>query len=86
MTPKQLKQLRSRPLTSTGNRLADAFEITERTQAECVRETKFTPQYVSDMVNGRFQNPTLDNVREFAEFFECQIEDLFPAREEAHAE
>lgn len=81
MTPKQLKALRSRPVTDAGNRLADAFEITERSQADCVRETKFTAQYVSDMVRGRFQNISIDNAREFAEFFGCSIEDLFPARE-----
>ncbi len=81
MTPKQLKDLRSRPVAETGNRLADAFSITERSQAECVRETKFTAQYVSDMVRGRFQNISIDNAHEFARFFECQIEDLFPSRE-----
>lgn len=83
MTPKQLRELRSRPVQpEVGNRLASAFEITERSQADCVRQTKFTPQYVSDMVRGRFQNISLDNAREFAEFFECPIEDLFPSREQ----
>jgi hypothetical protein len=85
MTPKQLRELRSRQVTDTGNRLAAAFEITERSQAACVRETKFTAQYVSDMVRGRFQNISLDNAHEFARFFGCQIEDLFPARSEAVA-
>lgn len=81
MTSSQLRKLRSRPVTATGNRLADAFEITELTQAECVRETKFTAAYVSDMKRGRFQNPSIDNARAFAEFFGCAIEDLFPSRE-----
>jgi hypothetical protein len=33
------------------------------------------------MVRGRFQNPSLDNVRVFAAYFGCAIEDLFPSRE-----
>lgn len=81
MTPKQLKELRAVKPTDTGNRLAAAFEITERTQAALVRETSFTPQYVSDVVRGRFQNIGVDNARVFAEWFGCQIEDLWPARE-----
>lgn len=85
MTHKQLKELRAAATPETGNRLGVAFELTERSQADCVRETKFTPQYVSDMVRGRFQNISLDNAREFAVFFGCQIEDLFPAREAVSA-
>jgi hypothetical protein len=81
MTPKQLKELRSRAIPKTGNRLADAFEITARSQADCVRETRFTAQYVSDMVRGRFQNISIDNARDFSEWFGCAIEDLFPSRE-----
>jgi transcriptional regulator with XRE-family HTH domain len=82
MTPKQLRELRNRQVEpEIGNRLAAAFEITEQSQADCVRLTKFTPQYVSDMVRGRFHNISVDNAREFAEFFECAIEDLFPSRE-----
>lgn len=81
MTPKQLRDLRANGVPDSGNRLAMAFEIIERSQADCVRETKFTPQYVSDMVRGRFRNISVDNAREFAEFFGCAIEDLFPAPE-----
>jgi plasmid maintenance system antidote protein VapI len=81
MTPKQLRDLRARPVASTGNRLAEAFEITERSQVDCVRATKFTAQYVSDMVRGRFQNISLDNAHKFADYFGCAIEDIFPSRE-----
>jgi transcriptional regulator with XRE-family HTH domain len=80
MTPIQLDELRATPVPAVGNRLAIAFELAERSQADCVRETRFTAAYVSDMVRGRFQNITLDNAYEFARFFDCQIEDLFPAR------
>jgi transcriptional regulator with XRE-family HTH domain len=81
MTTKQLTALRSMPVTDIGNRLSAAFDLTGQSQAECVRKTRFTPQYVSDMVRGRFKNISVDNAREFAEFFGCQIEDLFPSRE-----
>ena len=78
MTTEELDRLR-RKECRTGNRLAAAFEIAKRSQADCVRETRFTAQYVSDMVRGRFQNISLDNARLFATWFGCAIEDLFPA-------
>lgn len=81
MSPEQLQELRAVKLSDAGNRLAAAFAITKRSQASCVRETRFTAQYVSDMVRGRFQNISTDNARVFAEWFGCYIEDLFPARE-----
>jgi hypothetical protein len=80
MTPKQLRALRGAGVPATGNRLAIAFFLTEQSQADCVRGTRFTTPYVSDMVRGRFQNISVENAREFAAFFGCQIEDLFPAK------
>jgi hypothetical protein len=35
--------------------------------------------------SGRIQNLSVDNARKFAAFFDCSIEDLFPARREAVA-
>jgi hypothetical protein len=81
MTAKQIKALRSIPVGETGNRLADAFQISGLPQMACVRRTRFTAQYVSDVKNGRFRDISVENAREFASFFGCQIEDLFPARE-----
>lgn len=82
MTQKQLKELRAVPVeAAVGNRLAAAFDITKKSQADCVRLTRFTPQYVSDMVRGRFHNISIDNAHEFAKFFGCLVEDLFPVRE-----
>lgn len=84
MNGKQLRELRTAPVASTGNRLAIAFEIDKRSQMDCSRATGFTPQYITDVKTGRFQNISVDNARKFADFFGCQIEDLFPAeREEA---
>jgi DNA-binding Xre family transcriptional regulator len=81
MTAKQLKELRSRPVPPSGNRIATAFEISKRPQMDLVRTAGLTPQYVTDVKAGRFQSITVENARKFAEFFGCAIEDLFPARE-----
>lgn len=68
-------------MPESGNRLSVAFDIAGVSQMDCVRGTRFSAQYVSDMKRGRFQNISLENARGFATFFGCQIEDLFPARE-----
>lgn len=85
MTLQQLEKLRAVPASGAGNRLAAAFDITGMAQADCVRQTRFKPQYVSDMVRGRFQNISIDNAHEFAQFFGCLIEDLFPSPADAAA-
>jgi transcriptional regulator with XRE-family HTH domain len=79
MTQKQLKALRSQPVSESGNRIVNACAITGKTQMDCSRATGLTPQYVSDMARGRFRNISIDNARKFAEFFGCHIEDLFPS-------
>lgn len=81
MTTKQIKELRSHPVPASGNRVARAFDLDGRPQTECARETGFTPQYISDIKSGRFQNLSLDNAHKWAAYFGCTIEDLFPARE-----
>jgi transcriptional regulator with XRE-family HTH domain len=84
MTPKQLRDLRSAEAPS-GNKLAAAFAIVERSQMDCSRATGLTPQYITDVKGGRFQNISVDNARKFAEFFGCAIEDLFPAQDSERA-
>jgi transcriptional regulator with XRE-family HTH domain len=81
MTQKQLQQIRAERVGHTGNRIAAAFRITERPQMDCAREFDLTPQYISDVKAGRFQNISVENAHKFAAFFGCAIEDLFPARE-----
>ena len=76
MTKAQLTELRRRP--TTGNRLADAFEITGVSQMECARATGFLPQYITDVKNRGWNNLRLESARKFARFFGCSIEDLFP--------
>ena len=55
--------------------------LCEASQAELVEATGFTQPYVSDVLRGRFKDITVGNASKFAEFFGCQIEDLFPSRE-----
>lgn len=80
LTTKQLKQLREAPIGPVGNRLAAAIEIADTTSAEVARSTEFTPQYVSDVACGRWDDIKVGNARKFADYFGCQIEDIFPAR------
>jgi transcriptional regulator with XRE-family HTH domain len=79
---KFITQLEKQHVGWTGNRLAQAFHLDGRSQMECANATGFTPQYISNVKNGRFQNLTLDNAHRFASFFDCPIEVLFPSREE----
>lgn len=81
MTSTQLKQLRAARVSYSGNRLETAFKLDSRTQADCARATGFSAQYINDVKNGRMQTVTVENAHKFAEFFDCAIEDLFPARE-----
>jgi transcriptional regulator with XRE-family HTH domain len=49
-------------------------------QAELVAGTGFKQPYVSDVMRGRFKGITVENAQRFADFFGCQIEDLFPPK------
>lgn len=87
MTKTQLAKLRSEPIPPSGNRVALAFDIDGRPQAECARITGFTPQYINDVKAGRKAGPNstieVENAHKLAAFFGCLIEDLFPSREAA---
>ena len=80
LTEKQLKVLRSKPVSEGGNRLAAATELAEVSQADLSRAVAMTQQYVNDVARGRYATITVDNARRLAEYFGCSIEDLFPAR------
>ena len=76
----QLKELRSSP--PTGNRVARAIQLAGVTQAEVATALGLPQPYVSDVARNRYQTITVENARKFADFFDVQIEDLFPARQE----
>lgn len=81
MTNTQLRELRRRKVDRGGNRLPSAFLLDGRTQMDCARATGFSPQYITDVKAGRIQTVTVENAHKFATFFDCAIEDIFPARE-----
>lgn len=80
MTNSQLRELRRRRVGPSGNRLVSAFDLDGRPQTQCARETGFSQQYISDVKAGRIQTVGVDNAHKFAAYFDCAIEDLFPAR------
>jgi transcriptional regulator with XRE-family HTH domain len=82
LTPKQLKELRMAPIGTAGNRVSAAMQLAEMTQAQIAAAIDVTQPYVSDVVRGRHATITLDNARKFADFFGCDINDLFPAKAE----
>lgn len=81
LTSKQLAELRRRPVTDVGNKLGLAIEIADIRQADVVEHTGYTPQYVSDVVRGRFSDINMENAWKFAQFFGCDPGDLFPSRQ-----
>jgi transcriptional regulator with XRE-family HTH domain len=81
LTNRQLKALRESRVPSSRNRIATACDIAEIPRMDIARATGLSPQYISDVVNGRFSGITVENARKFSEFFGCAIEDLFPSRE-----
>jgi transcriptional regulator with XRE-family HTH domain len=81
LTQSKVRELRHRPVSKAGNRLADAIDLSGQTSTAIGEALGFTLQYVSDVSRGRWQTITVDNAHKFAEFFGCAIEDLFPARE-----
>jgi transcriptional regulator with XRE-family HTH domain len=80
LTSKQLKDIRAGLVPPSGNRVAAAMDLAGLTQAALAEAIGLTQPYVSDVCRGRHSTITLDNARKFAEFFGCQIEDLFPAK------
>lgn len=79
-TPHQIRELRQGAVEATGNRLARAMELAELTQAVLADALNLTQPYVSDVVRGRHSTITVENAHKFANYFGCQIEDLFPSR------
>jgi DNA-binding XRE family transcriptional regulator len=50
-------------------------------QAHVARMAGFTNPQLSDIERGEYKDIPLENSRALSDFFGCQIEDLFPARE-----
>jgi hypothetical protein len=82
LTPEQLAYLRQAPLGTAPNRIALAMAITRATQMQMQAATGIPQTYISRMKNGRYSSRLPgETMRTLANYFGCQIEDLFPARE-----
>ena len=55
------------------------------TQVQVAEGIGIAQSQVSEDVNGKFSEISLDKARAYARFFGCTVEDLFPAREGAAA-
>jgi transcriptional regulator with XRE-family HTH domain len=75
----QLKQLRTAP--RSGNRVRLARELAGLTQVQMAEQIGYTQPFISSIENGRYGDGGLptETSRRLAEFFDCFIEDLFPA-------
>lgn len=82
LTPEELGALRAVPvLDGMPNKVGLALTMLGLGQIDIIEETGFTQGFVSDVVRGKVKNLSIESARKFAEFFGCNIEDLFPARE-----
>jgi len=80
LNTKKLRELRETPARES-NRVARAIELAEVTQQDIEAATGLPQPYISDVARNRYRTITVDNAHKFADYFGCQIEDLFPARE-----
>jgi transcriptional regulator with XRE-family HTH domain len=80
LTKSQLSKLRRANVGAAGNRLAFAMQMLNLTQLAVAAGTGFRQTYISAVCNGVNQTITVQNASRFAQYFGCQIEDLFPAR------
>lgn len=81
LTPEQIEALRSVPLGAMPNRIRVALAMVKARQSDIVEETGLLASSVSDLVNGKYTDLQVGTARKLADFFGCNIEDLFPARE-----
>lgn len=80
LTKDQVEALR-RSRTRTRNKVAKAKDLAGATQVQIADGTGLTQSYVSRIENGRYSDLPGETMRVLADYFGCQIEDLFPARE-----
>jgi plasmid maintenance system antidote protein VapI len=72
-----LTTLRKEPVT--GNRMGKAIELAGITQRTVARAIDAPESYISDLVRQRYKAITVPNAHKIAGFFQCSIEDIFPA-------
>lgn len=85
LTRDQLRRLRAQPCEEYPNRLAYAMKLADVTQLELEAAIGIPQSHISKIKTGRYSRLPLERAREYAAFFGCSIEDLFPARDEVSA-
>jgi DNA-binding XRE family transcriptional regulator len=84
LSRKQLRELREAPLVGS-NKLRKAIDLAEKTQVDVAAAVGITQSYVSLIERGERTNVTLELARLIAGYFGCDVDDIFPASEEAKA-
>jgi transcriptional regulator with XRE-family HTH domain len=82
LTAEQLDALRAVPIGTMRNKLRIALALTKARQSEVSEETGYPVPNLSKLVNGLYVDVTVDTAQKMADYFGCQIEDLFPRRDE----
>lgn len=80
LNTRRLRDLKATP-AGDSNRVARAIELADVTQQDVAAATGLPQPYISDVARNRYQTITVENARKFADYFGCQIEDIFPARD-----
>jgi transcriptional regulator with XRE-family HTH domain len=75
----KVAQLRKAPMLDTPNKIALAMKLARVTQVEVAAGVGLTQASVSRIKCGDYVDLPLSTLRNFAAFFGCHIEDLFPA-------
>lgn len=73
------------PLGAMANRVSIALTMVAITQTDLCSLIGMSRPKLSKIANGYYKAVAVDDARHLAEFFGCQIEDLFPAREAVSA-
>lgn len=81
LTPEQLAALKAMPLGTMPNKVGLAFTLTGESQTAAAEAMDIPRPNLSKIVNGRYGGIELETTRKVADYFGCQIEDLFPRRE-----
>jgi DNA-binding Xre family transcriptional regulator len=81
LTPEQVDALRAVPLGAMPNKLRIALALAKVKQIDVVNATGIAAPNVSDFVRGAYRDLNLETARKLADFFGCEIGDLFPSRE-----
>ena len=73
----KLRELRQAPLDGP-NKLKLAIALAETTQIEVAKAVGVAQSQVSEDAAGKFSELSLQKARDYAHFFGCELDDLFP--------